>query len=55
MVKCLVLMKASHWDLLVVKSLAIYLEMYMESHLGLILEQSWALGSNDGKLEVLLP
>ena len=39
----LALMKASNWDLLMVKCLALYLEMYMESHLGLILEQIWDL------------
>ena len=42
MVKCLALMKASKWDLLMVKCLVIYYKMYMESHLMLILEHSWA-------------
>ena len=30
-----------NWDYLMVKLLVLYLEMYMESHLGLMLEQSW--------------
>ena len=43
MVKCLVLTKASNWDYLVVKCLALYLEIWMESYLGLMLEQSWEI------------
>ena len=38
MVKCLYLMKALNWDYLVVKCFALYLEMYMESNLGFVLE-----------------
>ena len=41
--KCMVLMKASKWDVLIVNLLALYLEIYMESYLGLILEHSWPL------------
>ena len=37
----LYLMKESNCDLMMVKCLEPYLEMYMESHLGLILEQIW--------------
>ena len=31
-----------NWDILMLKFLSLYLEMYMEQHLGLTLEQSWA-------------
>ena len=41
MVKCLAVTKASNWDLLALNCLALYLEIYIESHLGLIFEQSW--------------
>ena len=41
LVKCTVLMMASNWDNVKVKFLALYLEMYMESRLGLMVEQSW--------------
>ena len=40
MKKRLDLMKASNWNLLMVNLLSLYLEIYMESHLGLILEPS---------------
>ena len=40
LVKSLALMKASNWDLLILKRLAINFEIQTESHLGLILEQS---------------
>ena len=43
MLKCLALMKASKWYLLMVKLLVLYLDMYMESNLGLIFEQIWDL------------
>ena len=43
MVKCLALMKASNWEYLMVKQLALKLEQLMESHLGLMLDQSWDL------------
>ena len=39
-VKCLAPMKALNWDILMVKCLTLFLEMYMESHLGLMLEHS---------------
>ena len=42
-VKCMDMMMESNWDLLMVKCLELYLEMYMESYLGLMLEHSWAL------------
>ena len=41
--KRLDLMKESNWYLMMVKSLALYLEIKMESHLGLMLEQRWVL------------
>ena len=36
----------THWDILMVKCLALYLEMRMESHLGLMLDQRWAIYMN---------
>ena len=42
-VKCLDMMKAPKWYYLMVNFLSLYLEMYMEPHSGLMLEQSWAL------------
>ena len=41
MSKRLALIKESNWDLLMLTYLVLYLEMYMESHLGLILEPIW--------------
>ena len=41
--KCFDLMKASNWDLLMLNCLTLYLEIYVESHLGLMLEHSWPL------------
>ena len=41
MLKLLDLNKATIWDLLIVKCLALYLEMYMESNLGLMLKYRW--------------
>ena len=41
--KCMDLIKVSNLDLPMVKCLVLYLEMYLESHLGLVLEQSWVL------------
>ena len=43
MVKCLNVINKSNWDLRMVIILVVYIEMYMESHLGLMLEQSWVL------------
>ena len=43
MVKCLALMTTINCYYLLVKCLALYLETYMESRLGLIFEQSWDL------------
>ena len=42
-VRCMALMKASNWDVLMVNFLSLYLEMYMGSYLGLMLEHSWSL------------
>ena len=42
MVKCLDLIPASNWDDLAVNCLALCFDMYIESHLGLMLEQTWA-------------
>ena len=37
-VKCLALVKAPKWDYLVVKDLALYLEISMDSHSGLMFD-----------------
>ena len=38
MVKCMAMMKASNWNVMMLKFLELYMEMYMESHLGLMPE-----------------
>ena len=43
MLKRLDLMRASNFYKLMLKLLALYLEIYMESKLGLMLEQIWSL------------
>ena len=43
MVKLLDMIKASNSEYLVINFLVLYWKMKMESHLGLMLEQRWAL------------
>ena len=43
MVKCLYLMKASYLEYVMVKSLALYIEMWMKSHMVMMLKHSWFL------------
>ena len=42
-IKCMALMKTSNRDVPMIKLFALYLEVYMESCLGLMFEHSWDL------------
>ena len=46
MVKCMVLIKASNCDCLMLMYLAICLKMYMESSLVLMMEQNWDISNS---------